>query len=306
MMHKIKSMLLTLLVFSCFAHGMNVTHKSLSEAEKKSVLEQLRKKLRNECSDRKWPLRKERMRKAIVEDSIHPDAIESVIFNNPLCDAVGRSDVEFVQFLLNNGASVQCAEKIMGSSLLHKAKTVKIAQLLVNAGASVDVKKWQGESALQAVAQDPRFEPALITFYGKKGIDSEVVDGSGCTALMDIVGDDLHDITARTCEKVRRLINIGVSVDARVNDLQHRYHNLTALQIVKKRLLDNDPMMKFSLPQTCILAVKARNKNLNNLLGAHITRDPAGIVLAYCEDGAQLDKDLKELEDVLHNKYIFT
>lgn len=230
-----------------------------------------------------WPIRKLNIKRAILDDKIHPDSfsyfiaceeatkktIEQNIYVDksdyssdritltPLCDAFLNNDLEFTQFLLSHGANPSSPNScIAGTSLMHYVATID------------------------------GYSPELITLYGKHGSDTSFINGKGNTPLMELAMKATG--TQQDCEKVRQLIDCGVPYSRPVT-MSGTYKNMNALQIIEKRIADTpleaDDKLKVK-PEllTCMqCAHKARKEIVVPIVHEKLLMDPTNIVLSYDE-----------------------
>ena len=102
----------------------------------------------------------------------------------PLHDAAERGDLEKISDLLNAGASINQTDGPHGFTPLHKAALegrVSAAELLIDRGAEVDVRRSLGATPLHDAAF--RGEASVVKLLIEKGADVNARDVQGSTPL---------------------------------------------------------------------------------------------------------------------------
>jgi ankyrin len=148
--------------------------------------------------------------------------------------AARRGNDAAAKHLLDSGASA-IARDAQGYSALHRARTRKVAEMLVAAGASVRLAAADGKTPLHLAAKED--EP-VVGFLLEQGADVNAVDKSGQTPLYASVGREsifrklleagaavaivdnegrtpLHYAAAVNSEVTRTLVGKGVSLAAK-------------------------------------------------------------------------------------------
>ena len=105
------------------------------------------------------------------------------IWDDPLVDAVGKNNLEMVNFLLTNGADAN-ASGLSFKSALHSAATlgnIEIMKILLAAGANINQRDGFGRTALMFACEKGHF--AAVEFLLSQGADPNLATSYGDTAL---------------------------------------------------------------------------------------------------------------------------
>lgn len=107
--------------------------------------------------------------------------------NQSIHAAVVSGNVEGVKQLIANGADVNEKEPASGSTPIMTAalfNRVEIAQMLLDAGASINIKNNDGSTALHTAAFFCRTE--MVKLFLEKGADKNIRNNAGSTALESV------------------------------------------------------------------------------------------------------------------------
>lgn len=146
-------------------------HKARQEKQKR--IEQVNKRLGQMSKPEEYERRKSTIKAAVELGHIHPnDIIAGSPFSCLICEATYRSDLPFVQFLLQNNADPNRTSDGYGVSqapaLVYAHSNVLIAHALVTAGTSL---KEYGIRALHSAVMDADENGAdLVKWYLDRGV----------------------------------------------------------------------------------------------------------------------------------------
>ena len=103
--------------------------------------------------------------------------------NRTLFDAVFRSDINAVQFILDSGFSVNSLDQELRTPLVHAVidQQLELACFLIGKGAEVNVKDFQGMTPLHFAAQN--YDIEMCKLLVDQGALIDAVDDIGNTAL---------------------------------------------------------------------------------------------------------------------------
>ena len=159
-----------------------------NQAENKSIAESL-KKIWKDCFSKKDQTKKEAKKLEKENEHCHdsPRALakrmkirqSSATEEDILHFAVSRDDIKAAKNILENGKVEINAMRPPGVSPLHQAcatGSLECIDLLLRHGASVELKTWQGQSALQVAARYGHFEVAELLLQNGANMD-DIKDG---------------------------------------------------------------------------------------------------------------------------------
>lgn len=145
-----------------------------------------------------------------------------------------ESGDQILEFLISRGADVNAKSKD-GTTPLYRAAAfgaLPTVKLLVDKGATVDMKAWRGETALLAVGGQ---HTDVAEYLISKGADVDVRGNNGKTALHDAA-------QGGATELAKLLISKGADVNVKDNDGWSPLHHAVTLMgndELVKLLLDN-------------------------------------------------------------------
>ena len=186
----------------------------------------------------------------VKEKGLNVDSFD-VLSGTPLIRAAYRGNLEVVQYLLDNGASINLQDDLGRVALIEAAiiGNLPVVECLLNKGAEVNVQNANKKTALMLAASRRHLE--IVKYLVAKKADVNVQDKLGMTALMLASGNGHLDI-------VNHLVENGAKINVQDKDgktalmlaASRRYPVIVKYLVAKKadlNLQDKDGMTALML-----------------------------------------------------------
>ena len=123
--------------------------------------------------------------------------------------ASAQGNVDRVKLLIKSCADVNVVDDVFGSTALMEASTVEITQLLIEAGADINLSAKYGWTALEQSVSHGQYKKVKLLLAN--GANSNATGWLGKTALMEASGIGRK-------EMVKLIVESGADVNAKDNE----------------------------------------------------------------------------------------
>ena len=218
-------------------------------------------------------------------------------------------DAEIVRLLLAQGADPNARGDWERTALMH-ANTAAKVKLLVDAGANVEMKDKEGQTALMKAASNGNAD--VVTALLENGANVNAADNKGTNALLFaldsenyVLGDERKTLPERRLEAARRLL-VAKSINVNAQNVDGETPLLRAVRLesvgIVKALLDHgaDANRSDVFGETAvILAYEKDNAELAALLPAKLKGGPKNVLDAFLRAavGKKDEAKVRELLD---------